>query len=325
METVHTDNTKDDITLNTEQVAALTKDSLETILHLDEDVYNFYLLYRETEEYKQISTSKRVKIKCIVSLCFFIQLGLVLLLQFMSQSNYNFDTTDASLNCGALQQTCIITENKYSLLYNKGIHFGDVCARILSSVLVMAYIYPNIVAIPVYSVKYLQTKHSSWVFIGLFQIFTLSVVAWRVTEIVYKSSSIFEALSSGLGFIIVIEVDNILFNTALNNRRYNIPKELFYVKLQHDEVQHTIYSKFDVDTFDLILFGVSTFCIVFRTIIACSWYAFGYRSEYHVAGKKDDVLFSVLNVITILCVLFVGFAPFLFVWRVVCCNCQRNR
>ena len=43
----------------------------DTILYLNQDIYNSYTLFRETDEYKQLLTASKFKLAMLASFCFF--------------------------------------------------------------------------------------------------------------------------------------------------------------------------------------------------------------------------------------------------------------
>ena len=295
---------------------ALASES-EIVLFLDKDIYNFYLLLREREDYHHLSSQERFKVKFLVALSLFIQLGAAILL-FIIDYNLN-DMTETTINCNnpnnIQYNDCVITENKYDVIYENKMDFINYFARILAIMLIVCYMYPNITSIPINSIKLLQTKSPSWFLLTVFQIILLTVVMSQVTQMVYKSTSILEVLSSGIGFIIILEVDSYLYDTAYAIRYDNFySNSLFQVHLNSMDIDKTIYSKFNKDTYDVILLCTVLFAGLFATIIACSWYSFGYNDD----DNPNDALFYGLIYAGIAVGVTIVSAPCLFVLWAIC-------
>eukprot|EP01084_Bolivina_argentea_P167786 291114_1 len=284
-------------------------------LFLDRDVYNFYLLYRKTENYQNLNFVRKFKIKFLVFLCAFVQMGSMSMLLLISDE-LNYDTKEASVNCDTNSidaDNCVITEDKFNYIYTNKMSLKNYMARILSLSLIMAYMYPMISSIPLYAIKYMQTKSVSWIIMCVFQAFVLFTVSWRINELVYKSTSYIDIFSVGIGFIILLEVDTVLYQSAYSAQFASVEHELFSIKLTQNELKNTIYSVFSKDTYDLLTFSVCLSGYLFSACLACGWYSLGYEHD------ENLLLYNILITIPSLAFLFLLVIwPFWYSFRAVC-------
>ena len=302
-------------------------------LHLDQDIYNFYLLFRETEEYTQLPLVFRIRLIALVSVCLFVQATglLAVLTADKTLNDMEFTTIDCPSD-NIFYSDCVITESRNDYIYKQKMDFPNYLARFASVALLACYIYPISISVPVYSVKLLQIWNRKrdkykqtltlWSLLICMQLLLLIGVSAAVLEIIFKSTSILDVMSSGIGFIIILEIDSFMFNSVYRNNshiRQIIEKNhLFRIILKEKDRDSTIFSKsrcvlfrFSVDGYGLS----SLFIVLFATsvwIVQCSWYSMGF--DRNNPNKGDEALFYILihmGTVIASCWLFLPFCALL--------------
>ena len=132
-----------------------------------------------------------------------------------------------------------------------------------------------------------------WFCYLFFVVFFLMVCVLRIVEIIFTATSVVDALTVGISFIILIELDNKIYDQV---KQYNLKGEkLFQIELLDEDIKGTMYSFISPELYDVIVLWTAAISSIFTLVFIPAWGDYGWSTYLSIF-----IAFAVIPVTTML-------------------------
>eukprot|EP01083_Nonionella_stella_P001374 3950_1 len=194
------------------------------------DVYVFMCLLYQNDHWPRLSLSGQWMVITFASLSFMVQTASMALMMYIL-AGYEDDFNGGAISfeieypgmrgellCDGDPEASNCSFQETNIIYEGEVTTKDYIARIISMGLVMCYVYSNIASVTQYSLiiqdlfgAQKKKKVIPWVLILLLQLFVITTLVFGIARLVIFQTSLLNVLSIGVGFVILMEVDDYVY------------------------------------------------------------------------------------------------------------------
>eukprot|EP01083_Nonionella_stella_P048796 130269_1 len=298
------------------------------------DVYVYFCLLYQNDHWPQLSSSGKFVVITFGLISLVIQTASMALLVYImigyeddfsgGEMVYEIEYPGMSgeLLCDGNPDASNCKFQESNFIYEGEVTAKDYVARVISMALVMCYVYSSIAGVSQY-VLIIQDlfgaekkkKAIPWMFIFCLQMLVIFVLLFAIARLVIFQTSLLDALSIGVGFVILMEVDDHVYEYAKNipYQKHIDFDSFFHVQIERDNrnyiIRNGIFQYVHEHTFNILVF--------WGLLIAALWsiisLMYRWQMKYDSLGLMDGLFFILFAIPAFI-------LPFVPIKKCACCK-----
>eukprot|EP01083_Nonionella_stella_P267316 903158_1 len=227
---------------------------------LNKDIYNFFCLMVEYGNFRDLQISDKISLSVLTAFSLLVQMsGIIFMATSWPLFRDDLDSDLRSVKCKHIEYllwnsmingtnfvgtTCEIQEETF---WTQGVSSSQWIAKFVSVSIVICFVYSNITSGVRYSVILSKPKPKCtailWIVLVLIQITIVGTSMTVIVLLVEYSIQMVDIFSIGVGFIILMEIDDVMYNAVSNMNPYENEDDIFKFKFDTvEKLKNTVYS-----------------------------------------------------------------------------------
>eukprot|EP01084_Bolivina_argentea_P173042 299710_1 len=233
-------------------------DKDEIYFTMNKDIYNFFCLMVDYDNFKDLSIGNKISLTVFATFSFLTQLvGVIFIIVTRFSDQLTDLSTFGTINCANINYSssfnvtgtnfngkeCSITEEWYGA---QAVTSAEWAARFIAISILLCFINANITSAVRYSLILSKKKKKYakllWSSLVIFQLLVVGSSVHVIVLLIQYAISIIDILSVGIGFIILMEIDDVMYNAVININPYQNGDDIFKFKFDKNSLKYTVYS-----------------------------------------------------------------------------------
>eukprot|EP01083_Nonionella_stella_P048798 130273_1 len=286
------------------------------------DVYVYFCLLYQNDHWPQLSSSGKFVVITFGLISLVIQTASMALLVYImigyeddfsgGEMVYEIEYPGMSgeLLCDGNPDASNCKFQESNFIYEGEVTAKDYVARVISMALVMCYVYSSIAGVSQY-VLIIQDlfgaekkkKAIPWMFIFCLQMLVIFVLLFAIARLVIFQTSLLDALSIGVGFVILMEVDDHVYEFAKNIpfKKHIDFDSFFHVQIERENknyiIRNGIFQYVHEHTYNILVF----WGLLIGALWSIIFLMFRYQMEHVSFGWMDGLFYFFLQFLRSFC------------------------